>query len=75
MTPEVAVGMGGSIRACIREKNRWSGKAMFTANQESPAVFGIDDVCAGPFASKPAPTGAMHSKCGSGLAREGGDSA
>jgi len=40
--------MGGSIRACIREKNRWSGKAMFTANQESPAVCGIDDVCAGP---------------------------
>jgi hypothetical protein len=27
--------MGGSIRACIREKNRWSGKAMFTANQQS----------------------------------------
>jgi len=27
--------MGGSIRACIREKNRWIGKAMFTGNQES----------------------------------------
>jgi hypothetical protein len=27
--------MGGSIRACFREKNRWSGKAMFTANQQS----------------------------------------
>jgi hypothetical protein len=31
----VALGMGGSIRACIREKNRWIGKAMFTASQES----------------------------------------
>jgi hypothetical protein len=30
--------MGGSIRACIREKNRWNGKAMFTGNHESPAV-------------------------------------
>jgi hypothetical protein len=39
MTPEVAVGMGGSIRACIREKNRWMGKAMFTVNQESSAVW------------------------------------
>jgi hypothetical protein len=29
--------MGGSIRACIHEKNRWSGKAMFTASQESVA--------------------------------------
>jgi hypothetical protein len=38
MTPEVAVGMGGSIRACIREKNRWSGKAMFTESHESVAV-------------------------------------
>jgi hypothetical protein len=27
--------MGGSIGACIREKNRWIGKAMFTGNQES----------------------------------------
>jgi hypothetical protein len=35
MTPEFAVGMGGSIRACIREKNRWSGKAMFTESHES----------------------------------------
>jgi hypothetical protein len=37
MTPEVAVGMGASIRARIREKNRWMGKAMFTGNQESMA--------------------------------------
>jgi hypothetical protein len=35
MTPEVAVGMAASIRACIREKNRWMGKAMFTADQKS----------------------------------------
>jgi hypothetical protein len=35
MTPEFAVGMGGSIRARIREKNRWSGKAMFTESHES----------------------------------------
>jgi len=27
--------MGGSIGACIREKNRWSGKAMFTESHES----------------------------------------
>jgi hypothetical protein len=35
MTPEVAVGMAASICACIREKNRWSGKAMLTGNQRS----------------------------------------
>jgi len=29
--------MGASIRARIREKNRWMGKAMFTGNQESMA--------------------------------------
>jgi hypothetical protein len=44
MTPEVAVGMGGSICACIREKNRWIGKAMFTGNQESSAVWWGDGV-------------------------------
>jgi len=34
--------MGGSIGACIREKNRWSGKAMFTESHESVAVwFGV----------------------------------
>ncbi|MDF9774247.1 hypothetical protein OKW11_001204 [Pseudomonas baetica] len=44
MTPEVAVGMGASIRACIREKNRWSGKAMFTAGQKSSAVWFGDGV-------------------------------
>lgn len=27
--------MAASIRAHIREKNRWMSKAMFTANQES----------------------------------------
>jgi len=27
--------MAASIRACIREKNRWSGKAMLTGNQRS----------------------------------------
>ena len=27
--------MDASIRAGLHEKNRWNGKAMFTANQES----------------------------------------
>ena len=27
--------MGGSIGAGLHEKNRWMGKAMFTAGQES----------------------------------------
>jgi hypothetical protein len=27
--------MSASIRACIREKNRWNRKAMFTENHES----------------------------------------
>ena len=35
MTPGFAVGMGTSIRVRILEKNRWWGKAMFTASHES----------------------------------------
>ena len=35
MTPGVAVGMGRSIPARTHEKNRWIGKAMFTASHES----------------------------------------
>ena len=38
MTPGVAVGMDTSIRACILEKNRWIGKAMFTASHESAQI-------------------------------------
>ncbi|MGE8154591.1 hypothetical protein ACQKP5_25530 [Pseudomonas vancouverensis] len=43
MTPEVAVGMGASIRVCLPEKNRWPGKAMFTESHESKYVwmFGV----------------------------------
>ncbi|WP_414873306.1 hypothetical protein [Pseudomonas sp. IT-196MI5] len=67
MTPEVAVGMGGSIGACIREKNRWSGKAMFTVNQESSAARGIDGVCTGLIASRLAPTGEYIPNVGASL--------
>lgn len=35
MTPGVAVGMGRSIRARSQGKNRWIGKAIFTASHES----------------------------------------
>jgi hypothetical protein len=34
MTPRIAVGMGGSIPGCTLEKNRWFGKALFTASHE-----------------------------------------
>jgi len=45
--------MGGSIRACIREKNRWSGKAMFTGNQESVAVRFGEGVWSDAFVGTP----------------------
>ncbi len=34
MTPGVAVGMSGSIPGWTLEKNRWLGKALFTASHE-----------------------------------------
>ncbi len=73
--------MDGSIRTCIREKNRWSGKAMFTESHES----GQEDVLMvsglTPSRASPLPQGFTASTafvhdpdhCGSGLAREGGN--
>ena len=41
MTPGVAVGMGTSIPARTHGKNRWIGKAMFTASHESTNSRGL----------------------------------
>jgi hypothetical protein len=56
MTPVIAAGMGASIGVCVPGKNRWIGKAMFTANHESPEVREIDGDCAALIASRLAHT-------------------